>query len=87
MKIILFILAIGAAFFIISMIIMWYVLVFAVMLLGFIAGATYWLTAMLLDGVVQDPQIWAVSAAVAVFIGIGYLGVSSDRVKNTKSSR
>lgn len=87
MKIILFILGIGAAFFIISMIIMWYVMIFTVMLLGFIAGATYWLAFMLLDGVVQDPQIWAIAAAVAVFVGIGYLGASSDKVRGKKNNR
>jgi hypothetical protein len=87
MTIILFILGIGAAIFIISMIIMWYVMVFAVMLLGIIAGATYRLAFMLLDGVVPNPEAWAIAAAAAVFVGVGYLGASSDRVRGKKNGR
>lgn len=85
MTIILALLAIGAAVFIISMIVMWYVMVFAVMLLGFIAAVIYWLAFMLLDGTVQDPQVWAITASIAVFVGIGYLGVSSDKARSKKS--
>jgi hypothetical protein len=83
--IILFILGIGAAIFIISMIIMWYMMVIGVMILGFIAAATYWLAFMLLEGVVQDPQIWAIAAAIAVIVGIGFIGSSSDKVRKKKN--
>jgi hypothetical protein len=36
-------------------------MVIGVMILGFIATTTYWLAFMLLEGVVQDPQIWTVA--------------------------
>jgi bacteriorhodopsin len=64
---------------------MWYVMVIGVMIVGAIAVAAYWLAFMLLDGVVQNPETWAVAAAVAVFVGVGYLGASSDKVRGKKN--
>jgi bacteriorhodopsin len=69
------------------MIIMWYVMVFAVMIVGAIAVAAYLLAFMLLDGVVPNPEAWAIAAAVAVFVGVGYLGASSDKVRGKKNGR
>jgi hypothetical protein len=40
---------------------------------------------MLLDGVVPNPEAWAIAAAVAVFVGVGYLGASSDKVRGKKN--
>jgi bacteriorhodopsin len=85
MTIILFLLATGIAILIISMIVMWYILVMALMFAGFIAGATYWLTFMLVDGIANDPQIGSVAgiiAAIAIFVGLAFFGMSSDKIRN-----
>lgn len=90
MTIILFLLAIGAAVLAISMIVMWYVMMMGVIFAGFVIGAVYWITFMLVDGVTHDPQISAVMgviAVLAVFVGIGYLGMQSNKNRAKKNSK
>lgn len=90
MTIILFILAIGAAFLIISLVIMWYVVVIGLSLLAIIATMVFYLTASLAESIIHDQQTANMVAALVVILvlaGFVYLSMASDKVKIKRNGR
>lgn len=85
MTIILFILALGAIVVAVSLVIMWYLLVFAVTVTIAVIVATFWGTYFLVDNFTNNPetaQLAGVIVAVLVLVGLAYLGLGDERVAN-----
>lgn len=82
MGIVALVLGLGALLLIGSVILMWYVLIFALTLLVILSGLSYWITFFLVEHLTGDTDlagVMGISVAVVVFLGLIYWGYKSEK--------